>query len=218
MNRNTKRGHVKGFTLTEMIVVLAIIGILTALLMPNMIAYYRNSRLKASNADAKMVYNAVQTEVIRYMNIDRAVVAADASGFGTGVVLCYDPSGTISCATGDCGNSVSVVSASDESPTAKACRAVVNKVNHTVSGASEVVWSVYVNNYIVQACVSAQNSSSTYVGYYSADKQVATIEDGFQPYSTVFQTRLQNVSEGYETAKINTSKNQSSAGTTGTTE
>lgn len=214
MNQNTERGRVKGFTLTEMIVVLAIIGILTALLMPNMIAYYRNSRLKASNADAKMVYNAVQTEVIRYMNIDRAVVAADASGFGTGVVLCYDPSGTISCATGDCGNSVAVVAASDTTPTAEACRAVVNKVNHTVSGASEVAWSVYVNNYIVQACVSAQNSNSTYVGYYSADKQVATIDDGFQPYSTVFQTRLQAVSGGYVKAQIDTSKKPSTTETT----
>ena len=197
MNRNAKRYHVKAFTLTEMIVVIAIIGILTALLMPNMIAYYRNSRLKEANADAKMIYNAAQTEAMRYMNVDRAVVAASASGLGTGLLLSYDSNGTISCATGDCGNTVSAVSASDTSPTAEACRTIVEKVNRSVSGASEVCWAVYVNNYIVQASVSAQNDGSSYVGYYSANKQSATIDDGFSAYSTVFQTRLQSVTGNY---------------------
>ncbi|MBQ9696680.1 MAG: type II secretion system protein, partial [Oscillospiraceae bacterium] len=59
----SKRRSVKGFTLTELIVVIAIIGLLLAVLMPTMSGYYWKSRVRSANANAKMVYNAMQTEV-----------------------------------------------------------------------------------------------------------------------------------------------------------
>ncbi len=48
-----------GFTLVEMIVVIAIIGILAAILVPSLSAYASSSKFSAVNANAKTAYNAV---------------------------------------------------------------------------------------------------------------------------------------------------------------
>ena len=47
----------KGFTLIELVVVIAIIGALAAILVPVMMGYVRKSRVAAANDNAKQNYN-----------------------------------------------------------------------------------------------------------------------------------------------------------------
>jgi type IV pilus assembly protein PilA len=61
MRKNYNR---HGFTLVELVVVIAIIGILAAILVPSMLDYLKKSRLKSANSNAKTVYNAINTAII----------------------------------------------------------------------------------------------------------------------------------------------------------
>ncbi len=58
------RRFLKAFTLMELIVVIAIIGVLAAIIIPNTAAYLRNSKMTAANTQAQEVYNAVQDYLI----------------------------------------------------------------------------------------------------------------------------------------------------------
>lgn len=58
----TNRKHrLSGFTLMELIVVIAIIAILTTILVPTMRGYITKSRLSTANSEAKVLYNSIQT-------------------------------------------------------------------------------------------------------------------------------------------------------------
>ena len=154
MNHNMKR-TAKGFTLIELIIVIAIIGILLGILMPSMMNYYRRSRIQAANADAKMVYNAAQTAAQRFIAQDR--MAATPTGFAGSVNVVYTPVGPV-FSSGGVGGAIADPDAVDE---------LVTTVNRTVSGADEICWAVRVDNYLVKASVAAENMSTTNYGTYS---------------------------------------------------
>lgn len=55
----------KGFTLIEMIVVIAIIGVLAAIITPLMFGYVKNASVSSANSNAKCIYTSAKTELVR---------------------------------------------------------------------------------------------------------------------------------------------------------
>lgn len=64
--QNLRKRVVSGFTLLEMIVVIAIIAILTGVLVPTMRNYITRSRMNTANSSAKVLFNSLQTVMMEY--------------------------------------------------------------------------------------------------------------------------------------------------------
>ena len=71
----------KGFTLVELIVVIAIIGVLAAVLVPAMLGYMRDSKISQANQNAHAVYTAAQAAITKYAT---AKGTADTKGIDIG--------------------------------------------------------------------------------------------------------------------------------------
>lgn len=68
----------KGFTLIELIVVIAILGILAAILVPTMLGIVNDSKTQVNTSNARSIYSIAQTTFVS-MNTDQSFTFPDAA-------------------------------------------------------------------------------------------------------------------------------------------
>ncbi|MBR1862658.1 MAG: prepilin-type N-terminal cleavage/methylation domain-containing protein [Ruminococcus sp.] len=87
MNNNRK-----GFTLVELVVVVAIIGILAALVVPSLMGYVRRSRVKAMMGDMKSIVNSTTAAIsCAYSDFNYgAALTEEYNGKKCGVITNYE--------------------------------------------------------------------------------------------------------------------------------
>lgn len=152
---NNKKHLRKGFSMIELIVVLAIIAVLASIIGLTWNNYIYRTRLRTANSKAKIVFNAAQTEAIKYENAERK---DPASGYiGDGEFYFYWD--------GTSGHS----SKTDPKPNGTASwqdKDFGSKVTRFVDVGN--VYKIYINNYKVQSVVFAESDGNKYVGSYPA--------------------------------------------------
>jgi type IV pilus assembly protein PilA len=97
------RGNKQGFTLIELMIVIAIIGILAAIAIPNFIAYRNKAFCSATESDAKSIAADIADyfAIPSHTNIATADVTYTASGTNTFSITTTDPSDGITITVTD---------------------------------------------------------------------------------------------------------------------
>ena len=173
----------KGFTLTELIIVLAIIAILSAIIFPSWAYAMARARTKSQNNNSKVIFNAAQTAAIR-MNFQERKVKDEGDKFmGSGDFILYWDRGTAYAAKS---SDPADLATSDEAT------AFAQEINNIFSGNDETVYKIYIKNYNVEAVCSGRTDGDRYIGAYPT----TTLNMEKSQKSAISAAGVKNVSMG----------------------
>lgn len=145
----------KGFTLTELIVVIAIIGILSAIIIPSYMSWIANSKVRKQNNNAKVIFNAAQTVVQEYSFKERTMDDSDKN-IGSGTFDFYWDKDTGPSATG---------SASKVSDTTF-INEFAHQVNRIYGDQEYTTYRISVDDYMVKSVVASSGNTNRHKGSY----------------------------------------------------
>lgn len=186
----------KGFTLVELIVVIAIMGILMAIIIPSWNNMIRRARDRDASAKAKVLFNAAQTEITRIgvrersaLNIvktstdaDKISAAQDQLYVDEGEFYFYWD-GAHGFKVDASGNAI------DASENAANNASLARGINSITGGSG--IYKIFVRGYNVESVVYSDMDTSLYKGTYPLT--VLTLEDeGFDVDGNI---RRRNVQE-----------------------
>lgn len=168
----------KGFTFMELVIVIAIFGVLVGVITPVWANYLRRSKLKSQNQKAKAIFNAAQTAIIDLDFSERKYKAAIGSKdaaydkilynhiYTTGSEWYYYWDGTrgFMCdANGDELDPTNLGYSAERTATLNEWNAKLgNQIRRIVT--DDMVYKIYIKDYKVQSVVSANNGHDRYIG------------------------------------------------------
>ena len=185
----------KGFTLVEMIVVLAIIGILLAVLIPTWSYFVMRANVKSQNNYSKVIFNAAQTQSTRekFFERDSYNIVNDTTGSYTSAEKTEAKKNLMVGAASkfyvywdgkdgyilDPADGETVIAATDQDR----LDAYVNAINKVFSHSGETVYKIYVEDYMVKSVCSGRSEGTEDIGSFPKNQDGRSHGDTVQTYN-----------------------------------